>query len=111
MTTDNDIQRAQAAKRGNPFLSTAQAAAYLGLSSRKLEQMRAKCDGPPYRLHGRFIRYHIDDVEFWSRSTMSHAGRSVGGPVKPPAPGLPDPGAGRRSDPGCRAADAGADHA
>lgn len=66
---DAGIARARAAKHGSPFLNTEQAAAYLGLSARKLQYMRSRCTGPRYRLHSRFVRYHIDDLIFWSRST------------------------------------------
>lgn len=71
MTIDDgdEIARARQATRGNPFLNTHQAAAYLGLSVRKLEYMRTRCVGPRYRLHSRFVRYHIDDLILWSRST------------------------------------------
>ena len=41
---DDDIARAAHAKKGSPFLSTEQAAFYLGLSARKLQQMRAGRD-------------------------------------------------------------------
>jgi len=58
-------------QRGRPFLNTPQAAYYLGLSARHLERMRAKDEGPRYRRHGRFVFYHIDDIEAWSRSTGS----------------------------------------
>lgn len=67
--TDDEIARARAAKHGSPFLNTEQAAAYLGLCPRKLQYMRSRCTGPRYRLHSRFIRYHIDDLVIWSRST------------------------------------------
>jgi len=66
---DDEIIRARTAKHGSPFLNTEQAAAYLGLCPRKLQYMRSRCIGPRYRLHSRFIRYHIDDLIIWSRST------------------------------------------
>ena len=46
---DDDIARAARAKKGSPFLSTEQAAFYLGLSARKLQQMRAAATGPSFR--------------------------------------------------------------
>ena len=64
---DDDIARAARAKKGSPFLSTEQAAFYLGLSARKLQQMRAACTGPRFRRHGRYVRYHIDDLDSWSK--------------------------------------------
>jgi hypothetical protein len=60
---DDDIARAARAKKGSPFLSTEQAAFYLGLSAHKLQQMRAAGTGPSFRRHSRYIRYHIDDLE------------------------------------------------
>ncbi|WP_332817671.1 helix-turn-helix domain-containing protein [Sphingopyxis sp.] len=69
MADDNDeVQRARAATRGSPFLSTEQAAAYLGIGARRLKAMRQNCSGPSYRYHGRLVRYHIDDLVIWSRS-------------------------------------------
>ncbi|MDB5582309.1 MAG: hypothetical protein JWR80_7485 [Bradyrhizobium sp.] len=69
--TDNDIERADRAKRGNPYLNTAQAAHYLGLSMRTLQRMRSPLndlEGPFARRHARMVQYHIDDLEAWSRS-------------------------------------------
>lgn len=73
MDDHDEIARARRAKQGNPFLNTEQAAEYLGLSPRKLQYMRACCTGPRHRLHGRFVRYHIDDLIVWSRSTSPQA--------------------------------------
>jgi hypothetical protein len=64
---DDDIARAARAKKGSPFLSTEQAAFYLGLSARKLQAMRADGAGPGFRRHSRYIRYHIDDLDAWSK--------------------------------------------
>ena len=66
---EDDIQRAARAKKGSPFLSTEQAAFYLGLSARKLEQMRAAGTGPSFRRHSRYVRYHIEDLDSWSRDS------------------------------------------
>lgn len=63
---DDDIARAARAKKGSPFLSTEQAAFYLGISARKLQSMRAAAEGPPFRRHCRYVRYHIDDLDTWS---------------------------------------------
>ncbi|HJP70023.1 MAG TPA: helix-turn-helix domain-containing protein [Sphingomicrobium sp.] len=65
----DDVERAVRAKKGSPFLSTEQAAFFLGLSARKLQQMRRLGTGPIVRRHGRLVRYHIDDLEAWSLST------------------------------------------
>ena len=66
MEDEND--RAARAKKGSPFLSTAQAAHYISLSRRTLEKMRTVGGGPKYRKHGRYVRYHIDDLDAWSDS-------------------------------------------
>ncbi|MDB6083470.1 MAG: hypothetical protein JWN43_1351 [Gammaproteobacteria bacterium] len=63
--TDPDA-RAEQARKTSPFLSTTQAAYYVGLSRRTLEKMRTTGRGPKYRKHGRYVRYHIDDLESWS---------------------------------------------
>lgn len=70
---DDDISRAAIARKGSPFLNTAQAAFYVGLSQRTLEKMRVVGGGPSYRKHGRYVRYHIDDLESWSRARTRHS--------------------------------------
>ena len=72
MDLDDEIARANRAKRGSPFLNTEQAAAYLKLSSRQLKRLRRAGKGPVYRRHSRFVQYHINDLDGWSRD---HAGR------------------------------------
>lgn len=71
---EDDIQRAARAKQGSPFLSTEQAAFYLGLSPRRLQSMRAAGTGPRFRRHCRYVRYHIDDLDQWSRRSSGAAG-------------------------------------
>ena len=66
---EDDIARAARAKKGSPFLSTEQAAFYLGLSARKLQAMRAGGTGPRFRRHSRYVRYHIDDLDAWSQES------------------------------------------
>lgn len=70
---DDEIIRAAKAKKGSPFLNTAQAAFYIGLSQRTLEKMRTTGGGPGYRKHGRYVRYHIDDLDDWSRGRSKAA--------------------------------------
>jgi hypothetical protein len=72
VTMEDEDARAARAKKGSPFLSTEQAAFYLGLSARKLQQMRGAGSGPIFRRHSRFVRYHIDDLDNWSRGLTSH---------------------------------------
>lgn len=76
----DEIARAQYAKKGSPFLNTAQAAFYIGLSSRTLEKMRTKGKGPRFRRHGRYVRYHIDDLDGWSLADASVAAAPQGRP-------------------------------
>ena len=70
MEEDENI-RAARARKGTPFLSTEQAAFYLGLSARKLQQLRRTAGGPRFRRHSRFIRYHINDLDEWSKSVAT----------------------------------------
>jgi hypothetical protein len=63
---DDEIFRATNAKKGSPFLNTDQAAFYVGLSRRTFEKMRTIGGGPRFRKHGRYVRYHIDDLDKWS---------------------------------------------
>jgi hypothetical protein len=66
MDSDDDIARAQRAKRGSPFLNTDQAAAYLKLTGKLLKRLRQAGKGPVFRRHSRYIQYHIDDLDAWS---------------------------------------------
>lgn len=65
---DDDIARAANAKKGSPFLTTDQAAHYVGLSRQALEKMRRQGRGPRFRKHGRYVRYHIADLDAWSEA-------------------------------------------
>jgi hypothetical protein len=73
---EDDVARAARAKKGSPFLSTEQAGFYLGLSARKLQAMRGAGEGPVFRRHSRYVRYHIDDLDAWSRSSGGGAGNA-----------------------------------
>jgi len=70
---EDEIARAARARKGCPFLSTEQAAFYLGLSPRKLQAMRAEGTGPRFRRHSRYVRYHIDDLDTWSKGLAAKA--------------------------------------
>jgi hypothetical protein len=63
--------RAMAARSGSPFLSSKEAAFYLGLKPHTLIHMRMRGVGPHYRRHGRHIFYHIDDLDAWSKARGS----------------------------------------
>lgn len=69
MHDDSEIDRAGRAKRGSPFLTTDQAAAYLKISPKSLKRLRRAGKGPAFRRHCRFVQYHIDDLEAWSRDS------------------------------------------
>jgi predicted DNA-binding transcriptional regulator AlpA len=71
MDEEDAIRRAARARKGSPFLNTAQAAHYIGLAERTLETMRTEGTGPRFRRHGRFVRYHIDDLDAWSEGSVA----------------------------------------
>ena len=89
---DDEIVRAANAKKGSPFLNTDQAAHYVGLSRRTLEKMRTAGVGPRFRKHGRYVRYHIDDLDEWS---TEHLKTSTSEPDRQPSV-HPDNGRARR---------------
>ncbi len=76
---DDENERAARAKKGSPFLNTAQAAFYIGLSLRTLEKMRLKGAGPKFRKHGRYVRYHIDELDEWSKGHPDASDSDDGG--------------------------------
>lgn len=63
---DDPNLRAKLAKKGSPFLTTKEAAFYLGLKPHTLVKMRMRGEGPKYRRHGSHIFYHIDELDAWS---------------------------------------------
>ena len=72
---DDDVLRAERAKRGTPYLNTAQAAHYLGISVRTMQRMRARKIGPTPRRHALMVLYHIDDLDAWSQLKSDGAGK------------------------------------
>lgn len=70
---EDEVARAARAKKGSPFLSTEQAAFYLGLSARKMQAMRRFGIGPSFRRHSRYVRYHIADLDAWSEASGEDA--------------------------------------
>ncbi|MBY0508516.1 MAG: helix-turn-helix domain-containing protein [Rhodospirillaceae bacterium] len=66
-------ERATQARKGSPFLNTAQAAFYIGITEKTLKKMRARGDGPRFRRHGRAVVYHIDDLDVWSAARSNAA--------------------------------------
>ncbi len=63
------------------YLTTQQAAVFLGVSARTLEKWRLLGRGPAYRkLGGRLVRYAIDDLEEFAgdrRRSTSDPGRGT----------------------------------
>jgi hypothetical protein len=49
-----------------PFLTVEEAAIYLRLKKRTLDNMRWMGTGPKFRKHGGRIFYHPDDLKEWS---------------------------------------------
>ena len=52
-----------------PFLNTKEAAAWLRLTKNTLEKMRVQGRGPVYRKHGRYVRYHVEDLVDYSNAS------------------------------------------
>lgn len=77
---DDEIGRARAMVRGSPYLNTEQAAAYLGVSPWRMKALRKHGGGPRFRRHSRYVRYLIDDLVLWSRSTSLTAPDPEGAP-------------------------------
>jgi|SRR5579883_2330760 len=71
--------RTQNARTDSPFLTTTQAGGYVGLSRRTLEKMRTTGNGPAYRKHGRYVRYHIADLDTWSDARRKTSTAEQGG--------------------------------
>ena len=51
----------------SPFMTPHEAAIYLRLSPRTLDNMRQRGTGPIYTKHGGRIVYHRDDLVAWSQ--------------------------------------------
>lgn len=66
--TKNKAGKRKRFLRKSPFLVTTEAADYLQLKKRTLENMRWRGQGPKFRKHGGRVCYHLDDLEDWSRS-------------------------------------------
>jgi hypothetical protein len=76
MDDQNAVTRAGLAKKGSPFLNTEQSAFYLGICPRRLQALRSLGNGPRFRRHSRYVRYHIDDLDIWSRETAKEPGHA-----------------------------------
>ncbi len=56
--------------QSSPFLTVAEAANYLRLGARTLDNLRWIGTGPKFRKHGGRIVYHKDDLDAWSRTRL-----------------------------------------
>lgn len=52
----------------SPWRTPQKAAEYLDFHTDTLRRWRREGVGPPYSKHGKFIRYHVDDLDAWMRS-------------------------------------------
>jgi len=85
MQPDADIiTHVDPARKESPFLATKQAAQYVGLSPRTLEKMRTEGGGPSYRKHGRYVRYHLADLDAWSISRLKNSTSEENASAPPP---------------------------
>ena len=75
---DTDTLRVEQTRKESPFLTTTQAGSYVGLSRRTLEKMRTAGNGPAYRKHGRYVRYHIADLDAWSAARRQNSTSEYG---------------------------------
>jgi len=72
MTNQDETQ-----SNAEPFLTTKEAARFLILKANTLEKMRVTGGGPIYRKHGRYVRYHIDDLNAWSNQRIKNSTSDV----------------------------------
>lgn len=76
--TQREPGRERPTRPRSPYLNPAMAAAWLGISPRALQAHRSNGTGPRFRRHFRNIRYHIDDLDAWSRATARTSARRKG---------------------------------
>ena len=77
---------------GEIYMTTKEAAEYLGLSDRTLESYRSRGGGPMFHYFGRRVLYLLDDLRAWAaeRRRRSTSDSGSGGRRSPP-PGSPPP--------------------
>lgn len=78
----------------SPFLQLAEAATFLRLAPRTLDNMRQRGTGPLYSKHGGRVVYHRNDLIEWSnqhrrRTTSEKVPRPTDDPEDPVSPGTP----------------------
>ena len=68
------------------YLSTRQAAAWLGLSTRTLDRYRVSGDGPMFHRFGGRVRYLYADLDAWAatrrRASTSDEGTAIAGTAR-----------------------------
>ena len=64
------------------YLSTRQAAEYLGLSTRTLDRYRVSGAGPKFHKFGNRVRYARADVEAWAAERRYSSTSDEGSPVR-----------------------------
>ncbi|MYA97610.1 MAG: helix-turn-helix domain-containing protein [Nitrospinae bacterium] len=64
---------------GKNYLSTREAADWLGLSPRTLERYRVSGDGPVFHHFGGRVRYLRDDLEAWAQTRRRTSTSDDGG--------------------------------
>lgn len=69
-------------ERETPYLTNAEAAAFLKLSPRTLEKKRVLGDGPPFRKFGRRVLYAIGDLERWAAERTCESTSDPNYPVR-----------------------------
>ena len=62
-----------ASPSASPYYMLEEAARFLRLRPRTLDNMRGRGVGPVYRKHGGRIIYHHDDLVTWSKSSRRHS--------------------------------------
>jgi hypothetical protein len=62
----------------NRFLTTVEAADYLGLSPRTLEKQRVYGGGPDFRKFGRRGMYAIEDLDRWAEAQLFRSTSDAG---------------------------------
>ena len=62
-------QKRQESKIDSPYKTVEEAAEYLRLNPRTLNNMRCAGKGPCFHKHGRRVLYHIDELARWSGLT------------------------------------------
>jgi len=72
------MQRLEDHAKISPFYTAVEAAEYLRLEERTLNNMRWRGEGPGWRKHGGKVIYHIDEMEKWSKQrNQTHDGKEI----------------------------------